>query len=142
VTNLSDTNGSAGVEAMDGTGNEYFYNLQLTGSNLIKAGDIAILGVRYANADTTRTTSLSLNTRYPFSQKLRVNPRLRVDYRNNTTDDTDQFIYRPSLRLTYRAKGRLQLEAEAGGEWSDREIVDGSEKDRSYFAIIGYRMDF
>jgi hypothetical protein len=44
--------------------------------------------------------------------------------------------------LTYRAKGRLQLEAEAGGEWSDREIVDGSEKDRSYFAIIGYRMDF
>jgi tetratricopeptide (TPR) repeat protein len=142
VTNLSDTNGSAGVEAMDGTGNEYFYNLQLTGSNLIKAGDIAILGVRYANADTTRTTSLSLNTRYPFSRKLRVNPRLRVDYRNNTTDDTDQFIYRPSLRLTYRAKGRLQLEAEAGGEWSDREIVDGSEKDRSYFAIIGYRMDF
>jgi len=142
VTNLSDTDASAGVEAVDGTGNEYFYNFQLTGSNLIKTGDIAILGVRYSNASTTKTTSLSLNTRYPFSRELRVNPRLRVDFRKNNTDDTNQLIYRPSMRLTYRVKRRFQLEVEAGGEWSDREIVDGSEKDRSYFAIAGYRLDF
>jgi len=142
VTNLSDTNASAGVDAIDGTGNEFFYNVQLTGSNLIKTGDIAILGVRYSDASTTKTTSLSLNTRYPFSRDLRVNPRFRVDYRKNATDDSTQFIYRPSLRLTYRVKRRFQLEAEAGGEWSDREIVNGSERDRSYFIIVGYRLDF
>jgi len=29
-----------------------------------------------------------------------------------------------------------------GGEWSNREIIDGSEKDRSYFFNLGYRLDF
>jgi hypothetical protein len=51
-------------------------------------------------------------------------------------------IYLPSLRLDYRLKRRLRLEAEIGGEYSDREIVDGSEKNRSYFVSIGYRADF
>jgi hypothetical protein len=51
-------------------------------------------------------------------------------------------IYRPSLRLSYRVKRRLRLEAEIGGEYSDREIVDGSQKDGSYFVNLGYRADF
>jgi len=51
-------------------------------------------------------------------------------------------IYTPSLRLTYRVKRSLRLEADIGGEWSDEEIVDGSDKSRSYFVSLGYRADF
>jgi hypothetical protein len=142
VTNLSDTDSSAGVEGIEGTGNEYFYNVQLIGSNLIKPGDIAILEARYADADVTDTLSLSLNTRYPVNNDLRINPRFRVDFRKNRNDDSDQLIYRPSLRLNYQVKRRLRLEAELGGEWSERELTDGSDKSRSYFINVGYRADF
>jgi hypothetical protein len=142
VTNLSDTDESGDVEATVGTGTDYFYNLQLIGSNLITIGDITILGLRYADTNDTGITSLTFNMRYPFTRDLRINPRFRVDYRKNRDDDTDQMIYRPSLRMSYQARRKLRLEAEIGGEYSDREIVDGSTKDRSYFFNIGYRSDF
>lgn len=142
LSNFSDTDASAGVLATEGTGNEYFYNFQLIGSNLIKSGDIAIIGLRYIDANTTDTTSLSLNTRYPVTNDLRINPKFRVDFRKNQTDDTEQFIYRPSARVSWRVKRRLRLEAEAGGEWSDQEIVTGSTASRSYFINLGYRADF
>lgn len=140
--NLSGTGESGGVEAMAGTGTEYIYNLQLVGSNLISQGDITIFGLRYADGDDRGIYSLNFNTRYPVTEDLRVNPRFRMDYRKNRNDDTDQMVYLPSLRLDYRVKRRLRLEAEIGGEYSDREIVDGSEKNRSYFVSIGYRADF
>ena len=142
ATNLSGTRDSGGVLATEGTGTDFFYNLQLIGSNLLKSGDITILGLRYTDTDARDITSLTFNTRYPFTRDLRINPRITVDYRQNRDDDTDQLIYRPSMRLSYQARRRLRLEAEVGGEYSDREIVDGSEKDRSYFFNLGYRSDF
>lgn len=140
--NLSGTGSSGGVDATDGTGNEYIYNLQLIGSNLLKEGDITILGLRYIDADKAGTTSMNFNTRFPVTGNLRVNPRMRVDYRRNRDDDTSQMIYQPSVRMSYQVKRRLRIEAEVGGEWSNREIIDGSEKDRSYFFNLGYRLDF
>jgi len=113
----------------------------LIGSNLIKEGDITIVGLRFIDATASETTSFSLNTRYPVTPDFRVNPRFRVDYRKNS-DDTEQFIYRPSARLTYSIKRRFRLEAELGGEWSDREIVAGSTKSNSWFLNLGYRADF
>jgi hypothetical protein len=58
-----------------------------------------------------------------------------MDYSNNTDGGSDQITYRPSLRLDYRLKRRLRLEAEIGGEYSDREIVDGTEKSSSYYIL-------
>ena len=141
LSNLGDTVGSGGVAAVPGTDIEFYYNLQFIGSNLIKEGDITIAGLRFIDATASQTTSLSLNTRYPVNRDFRVNPRFRVDFRKNT-DDTEQFIYRPSARLTYSIRRRFRLEAEIGGEWSDREIVAGSAKTKSYFVNIGYRADF
>jgi tetratricopeptide (TPR) repeat protein len=140
--NLSDTGQSGGVEAMEGPGTEYIYNLQLIGSNLVNQGDITIFGLRFADGNDRNVYSLNFNTRYPVTEDLRINPRFRMDYRKNRNDNTDQMIYRPSMRLDYRVKRRLRLEAEIGGEYSDREIIEGSEKNRSYFVSVGYRADF
>ncbi len=141
LSKLSDTSASGTSLAVPGTDNEYFYTAQLIGSNLIKEGDISILGLRYLDATTSDTISLSLNTRYPVTQDFRVNPRFSVDYRKND-DDTEQYIYRPSAQLTYSIKRRLRLEAELGGEWSDRDIIAGSSKSESWFVSLGYRADF
>jgi tetratricopeptide (TPR) repeat protein len=142
MSKLSSTPASGGVDAIPGTDNEFYYNLQLIGSNLIKDGDLTVLGLRYTDATTTRATSLSLNTRYPVTVNFRVNPRLSVDFRKNLNDSTNQFIYRPSARLTWNVKRRFRLEAELGGEWSDREIVSGTARTTSYFVTLGYRADF
>jgi hypothetical protein len=140
--NLSGTSASGGVAATEGTGTDFVYNLQLVGSNLVKEGDVSIIGLRYTDAGDRDIYSLNLNTRYPVVSDLRVNPRFRMDYSSNGDDGTDQITYRPSLRLDYRVKRRLRLEAEIGGEYSDRELVDGAENSSSYFVNMGYRADF
>ena len=140
--NLSDTEKSGGVEATEGTGTDYIYNLQLIGSNLIKQGDITILGLRYSNSDNRDVYSLNLNTRFLVTRNFRVNPRFRMDSRKNRDNNTGQMVYRPSIRLDYRVKNRLSLEAEIGGEYSSREIVNDSGIDSSYFVYVGYRADF
>jgi TolA-binding protein len=144
VTNLSDSEASGGVEAIPGTGNEYIYNLQLIGSNVLKSGDIAIGGLRYSNLDTADIYSFSLNTRYPVNSKWRINPRVRVDYRENSRDESTQWIGVPSIRMDYRLSRRYRFELEGGGEWSSRKLPDlpNDEDTSSYFISAGYRIDF
>lgn len=142
VTNLSSTIASGGVDAVPGTGNEYFFGTQLIGSSLFKPGDISILGVRYSDTSTSNTISLLANTRYPITHDWRVNPRIRVDYRENLNDDSTQWTTAPSLRMDYRWRKRYRFEIEAGGEWSTRQLTTDTERDQAYFLSMGYRADF
>ena len=84
LPNLSGTESSGGVDAIPGTGNEWFYTAQLIGSNLITTGDISVLGLRYIDGDTYNSIGASLNTRYPLNSAWRVNPRVQLDLRHNT----------------------------------------------------------
>ena len=72
---LEETEASGGVEAFEGTADEFYYALQLIGSSLVKEGDLTSIGIRYA--DTTRYDSYSgnLNTRFPLNDQWRVNPK-------------------------------------------------------------------
>jgi hypothetical protein len=142
VSNLSGTDASGGVEAIPGTGNEYFYNLQLIGSNLVKTGDISILGLRYADTSTSRISTLTLDTRYPIQNVWRINPRLRLDYRDNSNNNSTQWIGAPSLRVDYRWRRRYRFEIEGGGEWSTENLPNDSQDSSSYFFSLGYRVDF
>jgi hypothetical protein len=142
VSNLSGTDASGGVAAVPGTGNEYFYGLQLIGSNLIKNGDINVLGLRYANTSTADTTTLTLDTRYPIETAWRINPRLRVDYRDNSNTGSTQWIGTPSLRIDYRWRRRYHFEVEGGYEWSTEDLPNDTQDSTSYFFSLGYRADF
>lgn len=140
ISNLSGTDASCGVDATDGTGNEFFYSTQLVGSSLLKQGDIAILGLRYSDTSTAKAISADLNTRYPITPELRFNPRLRTDYRKLEAGGED-YGAQASARLEYRWRRRLRLELELGGEWSDNTAsTDGEEL--GYFLNVGYRWDF
>lgn len=141
VSNLSDTSASGGIAAVPGTGYEYFYGLQLIGSNLAKDGDINVLGLRYADTSSSDTTTLTLDTRYPIGD-WRINPRLRVDYRQNTNSDSTQWIGSPSLRIDYRWRRRYRFEIEAGGEWSTEDLPNDTQDASAYYFSLGYRADF
>jgi len=129
------------IEAVPGTGYEYFWGAQLIGSNIIKEGDVTIFGVRYADADTTDTLSFNINTRYPYTQNLRFNPRLRFDWSDNTSGGT-QYILRGATRWEYRLRRSLRLELEIGGEWQRNDSGSAANDSFGYFVNVGYRWDF
>jgi tetratricopeptide (TPR) repeat protein len=142
VTHLSGTPASGGVPANPDTGYEFLYNLQFTGSSLIKTGDLGIVGLRYADLDRSNLFTLSLNARYPVTQEFRINPRFDVIYRKNKNDSGKRMTYRPFLRLEYQLKRNIRFESEIGGDWIEDDGVFGSETTRTYFVNLGYRVDF
>jgi tetratricopeptide (TPR) repeat protein len=142
VTKLSSTPASGGVPATPGTGYEFLYNLQFTGTSLVKTGDLGIVGLRYSDLDTSDLYTISLNTRYPFTRDFRINPRFDVIYRKNKNDSGERMTYRPFLRLEYQWNRSIRFESEIGGDWIEDDGPLGSETTRTYFVNLGYRVDF
>lgn len=142
MSNLSATPASGGIEAVHETGNEYSFSAQIVGSSLVKDGDTAILGLRYSDASTSDTISLSLNTRYPVERDFRVNPRLRLDYSKRASNDSTLYKVAPSLRVEYYWKRFLSVEFEGGGEWTYEWVADQKNIIKDYFIVAGYRLDF
>jgi hypothetical protein len=141
-SNLKGTKASGGIEAIPDTGNEYFYNLQLIGSSLFTSGDISIFGLRYSDTSTAKIYTASLDSRYPVNRDWRVNPRIRLDYRENDNDNSTQKTILPSIRMDYRWHKRYRFEIEAGKEWTSQDLSDRTEDSSSYFFSLGYRADF
>jgi len=142
ASDLSSTPTSGGVPATTASGTEYFYSAQLIGSSLFKEGDIGILGLRYADTATSNRWVVDVNTRYPWSRDLRINPRLRLGYRENKTDNGTEMSARPSIRVNYVSRRRLQYELEFGGEWLKADTPTGKETTNGYFVNFGIRRDF
>lgn len=142
LTELGSTIASGGVDAVPGTGVDKFYNLQLIGSDLFKPGDITVGGLRYSDTSTTSTTSISLNTRYPVNKQWRLNPRLRLDYKERVADNSTEWIFIPTFRMDYRLKRRYYFEFEFGGEVSKLSSPTTSDTTITYYLNAGYRIDF
>lgn len=136
------TPASGGVPATVASGTEYYYSAQLIGSGLFKEGDIGILGLRYADTASADRWVIDINTRYPWSRELRLNPRLRLSYRESKTSDETQVSVRPSIRVNYNRRGKLQYEFEFGGEWLRIESALARDTTSGYFLTFGIRRDF
>ena len=127
---------------MNGGGNSYYYSLQLIGSSLIREGDIAIIGLRYSDTASSDTLALNLNTRYPLSPELRLNPKMLIDYRDNQTSSGYRWRIRPALRVEYRWKRRVHFDFEGGGEWANESNAGQIYHTSNFFFTLGYRLDF
>jgi hypothetical protein len=125
-----------------GSTNQYYYNLNFVASSLLKEGDSSLIGFRYIDGDTTQTTSISLDTRYPVGERFRINPRIVLSQRDLSAADATEVLIVPSLRLFYRFRKRTRFELEFGGRWSDQEFGSESIKSDSWFTYLGYRTDF
>ncbi len=142
ISNTSSTPASGGVSATPSTGNEFRYGLQLTGSSLVKAGDITTVGLQIGDTSTSTTAALTLNTRYPVNSAWRINPRLRFDVREGVGSAADRLSLRPSARVEYRWRKRYRFEVEAGGEWMNEHAASSTDQTYGYFLNMGYRADF
>ncbi len=142
LTELSGTPASGGVLAVPGTGVDKFYNLQLIGSNLLKPGDITVAGVRYSDTSNVNTATLSLNTRYPITTFWRLNPRIRLDYKDRISNNSTEWVIIPSLRMDYLLQRKYYFEVEVGGEYSQLDGPGLSNTTSTYYLTAGYRIDF
>ena len=119
-----------------------YYSADLVASSLFRQGDVGILGVRYATSDSADVYSINLDARFPIGRAFRINPRLRVDYREISSDQSTQWIYTPGLRMQYRFGRRGRMEFEAGKRFSIRQMNDIDLDQESYFINIGYQLFF
>lgn len=141
ASHLTGTPASGGVDAIPSTGMEYSYGTQLIASNVFRAGDTTLLGLRYTDTSSSDTLTFSLNSRYPINDQWRLDPRLRIDDQKRTGGST-VLRFRPSIRADYRAKRNIKFETEFGYEQSNITDTLGDRVESGYFFSLGYIADF
>lgn len=122
-----------------------YFSTDLVATSLFKEGDVGILSLRYATSDSADVYTVNLDSRFPIGRSWRINPRLRVDYREINSDLSTQWIYTPGLRLQYRIGRRARIDFEAGKRFSSRDMTgsspdNGSLDQESYFVNLGYML--
>ncbi|MFM5893524.1 MAG: SPOR domain-containing protein [Novosphingobium sp.] len=156
---LTDTGGTPGtpatvgtpeVFALPATGKEYYYGLQLIGSDLVMSNDIYILSGRFANTATAKIYTFDFNARLPITSKFRLSPRLRYGWRDGKATTLapggtfNQF--QPTLRLNYFPVRHSEIEVEFGGNFTKQSIYNGTTFDHvseaGWVLSAGYRLDF
>ena len=138
---LSETPASGGVPAYEGTGGQYFLDLRLAGQRLFGDRDLSYVGVRYNTLQTTDIWSFYANSRMPWGSHMSLNPRLRVDYRDNL-NGTSQWNLAPGLQLQYQTRRHLvYLESGLIYYRTDYPDLDSREL-KTYFTYMGYRVNY
>ena len=140
---------SGGVAMTPATGPQYTYSVNVMGSSLFRSGDTAVFGFRHLESREALVTTLSMDVRLPYGSRLRLHPRVALSYRQGQLDRSEQWVVSPMMRLIYRWGQRHRVEAELGGEWSNRDLpsidptLPVTEQDSAAnFVNIGYWMEF
>lgn len=137
ISNLSGTVGSGGVEAIDGTGNEYSASAGLIANNLFTEFDINIINFRFSQLDQSDVMMLNLSSKYRLSNAWRLNPRFRYEIRDYD-DGRDITKIKPSIRVNYRRNRNWQFEVQFDWEDKDTDSLTLSESESSYYLHAGY----
>jgi hypothetical protein len=139
LSNLSGTEASGGIDAMPGTGNEYYYSLNATVTDLLVQGGYTTFGARYADAATGDRYSISVGGRYPIMERLRIGPRLVMELRRGE-DGSQQWSARPSMRAEVRWR-RFRIEAEVGLDRQEGTVNDIDADETELYFWLGYRLE-
>jgi hypothetical protein len=124
-------------------GNEYYYSTQFMFNNIIKDGDLYMVGLRYSQLLDSNMYVVDVNTRFPWNADLSFSPRLRLGYRDGRAGlDLQEYTALPSLLVDYRLNKEWSFEGEIGWEqiWSKQTGVPNTNGD--LFLTLGVRYDF
>ncbi len=136
------TPASGGVPAEPSSGLEKFATLQLIDTDLLVPGDLGIVGFRYGDTAQAYRYVFDLNTRYPITRTIRINPRLIFDYRENKASPGTEFSTKPSVRLNIYFHKHYQFEFETGGEWTIDRSPTSRDTKLGVYSDVGLRADF
>jgi len=139
--NVSDTKTINGIDGVDGTGDQYTYSLQATGTGVFGKRDSLTVRGSYITADTLDGYGLSVFQRSLLGQHWTVD--LSLVYYDQTLDpDTHTTRTVPTVKIGYRIKPNLVFEVEYGVEKTTSESDFQNQDTTRHFGTIGYRWDF
>ena len=130
-----------GVDAQPATGLNFSYQAQLYGSSIFRSGDFNVLSFNYSNADFSKQSAIGLTTRFQLHGPWRLGPRLTVNHRVISSDNSTETIFVPALLLDYQ-HGRKLLQFEGGGQLGKRSTSDLSQTTTRYYVSLAYRLGF
>ena len=123
-------------------GNEYYYSLQLIGTDIVKDGDMYIGSLRYSRQPTLNQYVLDFNTRYPLTSDWLLSPRLRLGYAVGNGTDLKQYTVLPSFLVDYYWTASLSFEFEIGAQWTSSMQSGIKTNDTELLATVGLRYSF
>ena len=125
-------------------GIEYYLSAQASGMSLFKENDSLSFGLRYSHSKTNQMYMADASYRYPFNDKLRLGPRIRVSLLDQQLTTGEQYVYSivPSFKSSYRINKQWSLEAEISANWKDVVAPSGSSQSLDVLATAGYRFEF
>jgi hypothetical protein len=132
---------SDGIAAQPATGTNLAYQAQLYGSNIFVTGDFNVLSFNYSNTEVGQLSSIGMLMRFPLTGSWRVGPRLSLEHRKLSSDQSSENNAVPALLLDY-VKGRGQFQFETGGQIGKRSGVDQQQKSTRYYVSLTYRLGF
>ncbi len=139
---IAQTADSSALLATLPAGNEYYYSLQLIGTNLIKDGDMYSTALRYAQQPTLKEYVLDFNTRYPLNDNWVIGPRLRLGYEVGVGTDLKQYTVLPSFLVDYNWSRNLSFELELGAQWTSETLAGVKSRDTELVGTFGVRYSF
>jgi len=141
INSTSGMPASGGIPEIPASGNNYFFGGQFIGNSIMKSGDTSILSLRFGLTETARDISLTFDTRYPITPRLRFNPRFRYLNREGLVNDSSLNTIRLSAKADYQFKS-VNFEGELGVDFTNDDISGELMRSRGVFAYAGYRWDF
>ena len=142
VADISGTPSSGGVIGIEAGDANFYYSTELLGRGVFFENDVSIFGLRYSDLSNSTVTSVYTNLRLPLWPKWRINPRFRVDLREND-NGTEQWTLSPRVQVQYRPSRNMFFELETGALLYDQDTILGeSEQFQIYFFYLGYRYIF
>jgi tetratricopeptide (TPR) repeat protein len=138
---IGPTVASGGVAATPGTGLETTYQVQLYASSFWTRGDFNVLSVSHARTEIGLVDDLGLTSRFPLAGAWRLGPRLNVERRVISTDNSRELDFLPSFLLDYQRR-RVLLQCELGGEIGSRDAALQNQNTHRYYVSLAYRYSF
>ena len=139
----SGTPASGGVAATDDGNVNVFLGARLFGSSVFMPNDQVSFGGRYTHGDTSDLVIVDGSVRFPVSDKLTVQPRLQVGYRDfSTAGGGDETFAITSVNARYKINATTSFQVDAGGRFSREENATTLEKRRQFFLTAGVSKSF
>ena len=142
IANYTGTPASGGVDEIPDPGMEYYLSGQLSGANVFTENDYLGLGLRFLDSSSYTSYIADMSLRYPVNDDLRLNPRLRLAYREAKSSDVTQILIMPSLGARYRFTDHWSLEVEGGARFEDITSSAGNSQNAEFLLTAGYRYEF
>ena len=139
---IDGTIASFNVNGTPDMGDEFFYSAQLVGTSLFLPNDLYTVAFRYSDLKESQNFAVDLSTRYPWTENLRIQPRIVGAFTEGKGTPFDEYTLLPSLLFDYFLRKDLNFEVEVGERWTWRTQGTTRSTENEFLITAGFRLDF